>query len=610
MPRFVSVLLALLALTACDPDPDPGPGDDPDAGDVGSHDASPGIDAPLPPRPDAGSPVCGDGVKASSEACDDGDVDSGDGCSATCTVEDGYACPTPGEDCVPIATCGDGVRTGGEGCDDRNSDSSDGCSADCVIEAGWVCPIDGVACRAAACGDGIIAGFEECEDGDAPPEGDDGCSADCLFEDGYACETVGAPCVETECGNGMVEGTEPCDDGDNDTGDGCSPLCELEPVCSDGVCTTACGDGVVLPGEPCDDGNTRAGDGCSPTCTIEDGFTCELTEIEPPDELALAVVYRDFRGYDLPATGSVPRGHVDFQNANGTETGIVAAMLGTDRLPVYAKEGVSSATTHGRPAFDQWYHDSSMSMTVVDRIVLARQADGRYVFDDADFFPLDTRGWVDAELEPVRNGGHNFSFTSVVRYWFEYGGDEVLTFRGDDDVWVFINGRLALDLGGVHGPLSGTVTLSARASELGLVAGRIYEVVVFQAERHTSQSSYRLTLSNFTSSRTECAPICGDGIVTRFEACDDGVNDGSYGGCAPGCMALGPRCGDGATQSEQGEQCDDPPNVGGYDGCSPACQLTERCGDGVRQAEHGEQCDDGNDVDTDTCSNACLTNLG
>ncbi|UJR84472.1 DUF4215 domain-containing protein [Sandaracinus amylolyticus] len=606
MHRRFAFVLALSALTiACDPDPGPRPDDDVDAGRMEPRDASPGIDAPPPPRPDAGSPICGDGINAPTEACDDGDVDPEDGCSATCTVEDGYACPTPGEDCVPLATCGDGVRAASEECDDRNTDAGDGCSAACVIEAGWVCPIDGVACRAAACGDGIIAGFEECEDGDAPPEGNDGCSADCLFENGYACETVGAPCVPTQCGDRVVEGTEPCDDGNNDTGDGCSPLCEVEPVCSDGVCTTACGDGVVLPGEPCDDGNTRAGDGCSPTCTIEEGFTCELTEIEAPDELALAVVYRDFRGRDLSG------GHIDFENANGNETGIVAATLGADRLPVYAKEGVSSATTHGRVAFDQWYRDTAgVNRTVVERLVLTRQPDGRYVYDNSVFFPLDGRGWIAAGTEQPRTGGHNFSFTSVVRYWFEYHGDEVLTFRGDDDVWVFINGRLALDLGGVHGALSGTVTLSARAPDLGLAVGGIYEVVVFQAERHTTQSSYRLTLSNFTSSRTECAPICGDGIVTRFEACDDGVNDGSYGGCAPGCMALGPRCGDGVTQSEEGEQCDDPPNVGGYDGCSPACQLTERCGDGVRQAEHGEQCDDGNDVDTDTCSNACLTNLG
>ena len=36
--------------------------------------------------------LCGDGVIAPSEACDDGNTTSGDGCSATCAREDGWDC--------------------------------------------------------------------------------------------------------------------------------------------------------------------------------------------------------------------------------------------------------------------------------------------------------------------------------------------------------------------------------------------------------------------------------------------------------------------------------------------------------------------------------------
>jgi fibro-slime domain-containing protein len=80
-----------------------------------------------------------------------------------------------------------------------------------------------------------------------------------------------------------------------------------------------------------------------------------------------------------------------------------------------------------------------------------------------------------------------------------------LDFVGDDDVWVFVNKALAVDLGGIHMPVSGSVTLDATtASKFGLVNGQVYEVVVFQAERQTTGSSYKLTLTGFNSAPSRC----------------------------------------------------------------------------------------------------------
>jgi cysteine-rich repeat protein len=88
---------------------------------------------------------------------------------------------------------------------------------------------------------------------------------------------------------------ESCDDGNNDLGDGCTPLCTLEPDCSGGACKTTCGDGIVLGnlGEECDDGNAISGDGCSSTCKVEQGYQCK----QPPlgDSMLVPVVYRDFK---------------------------------------------------------------------------------------------------------------------------------------------------------------------------------------------------------------------------------------------------------------------------------------------------------------------------
>jgi cysteine-rich repeat protein/parallel beta-helix repeat protein len=78
---------------------------------------------------------CGNNIILAEE-CDDGNNNSGDGCSPTCEVEDGWWCE--GEPSV-CGYCGDNSIGGPEECDDGNTDRFDGCNSNCEIEAGWNC---------------------------------------------------------------------------------------------------------------------------------------------------------------------------------------------------------------------------------------------------------------------------------------------------------------------------------------------------------------------------------------------------------------------------------------------------------------------------------------
>jgi cysteine-rich repeat protein len=90
---------------------------------------------------------CGNGQRVESEICDDGNKKSGDGCSSACTVERGFTCeggsPSTADVCTasppPPPKCGDGIRAASEACDDGNEDSEDGCSSACVPEPGFTC---------------------------------------------------------------------------------------------------------------------------------------------------------------------------------------------------------------------------------------------------------------------------------------------------------------------------------------------------------------------------------------------------------------------------------------------------------------------------------------
>ena len=223
-----------------------------------------------------------------------------------------------------------------------------------------------------------------------------------------------------------------------------------------------------------------------PGVTPQGDGTCSL----------IAGIVRDFRGIKEDA------GHPDFESFAGSmpTVALVANDIGTDKKPVYASvcEGaaVSAACPYGKmttskAAFDQWYRTTDTVNLPYIVYLGFEPNNGVTTFESKFYFPVDGAGWGDPTMGEDGKP-HNFHFTTELHTTFKYGGGEAFTFIGDDDVWVFINGKLAMDLGGLHNAATGTIMLDTKAADLGIAIGGTYSLELFQAERHTTASTFRI----------------------------------------------------------------------------------------------------------------------
>jgi fibro-slime domain-containing protein len=211
---------------------------------------------------------------------------------------------------------------------------------------------------------------------------------------------------------------------------------------------------------------------------------------------SLIGLVRDFRGYRQPNDGPlIPGGHPDFEMFSGAATGLVESQLGPDRKPVFrSKRGsADSDVLTGKTEFDQWYRNVDGVNQAFEFDLPLKPAGGVLTYDNEYFFPIDGRGFgntcCDRQATPVER---NFHFTFELHLEFVYRGGETFKFLGDDDLWAFFNGKLGVDLGGVHGALEGSFDLDAKAREYGLTKGGKYPLDVFHAERHTRSSKFRI----------------------------------------------------------------------------------------------------------------------
>ncbi len=627
--------------------------------------------------------VCGNGKQESGELCDCGTdptklptgcnavnglfYGDGKGCSKTCTKEPNCQ-DASGKTQACTTSCGDGNLDPGEDCDDGNGLDGDGCSSKCKKEGGFTCSTatqqDSATCQS---GSGQCLELPIIYRDFQPENVTSGGHPDFYFlgtryNGSKSSSTV---CVPNSGGPGKG----------NDS-------------------TTRCW-GIMAP-------NLLKGKpqpGTTTTCA------CQFSDWNISNTGHIPTTYTQ-AGNDSPLSdgnggylGGTAGAAVSTTSTAGTYAGTLSGYTaGIPGGPIF--KGTVPAYKNAT-SFNQWFNDDA-TVNKTFTSVLELTAIGTNVYQYASqshlaqggFFPLDTLNPAQATLcnlwpywnhgngnpiwttctgdqylfpprvlqtdcpnqNPLSNGcwvaavpgvKHDSYFTDEARYYFVYDGTGgiSLSFFGDDDLFIFVNGHLAIDLGGVHQRLPGRVQVAAdgmatiieggeinpttgvindctvanpytlqinnatcpggtcdcrtRTVNLGLAMGKTYEIAVFHADRHPTESNYQLTLSGFSTNKSNCGAACGDGVVSGAEECDDGPmnNDTAYGACTTKCK-FGPFCGDNIKNGT--EDCDlGHDNVTGYgkrDGCTTACSFPHYCGDSVVDVANGEKCDQGEAV--------------